>query len=272
MLLGNYSVLNKNPGRALGGSTVSDTRPQWSKSGPARGRFLGVEELAFGEKYGTPNGYLHPYSWVMPIKPGGLGSNTFIVGDGALAANLAGGKNAEAALAGTGSITDAALALVVSAAATLAGTGAITDAQIVAVLNAEAALSGSGTAAGTLRAVGELLGALSGVGAVTLVPYATGELSADLTPAAAALTADQVADAVWSTVVGQYTTEGTFGYATAFLYHLAHNRIVTNPADGTFTVYDDDGTTVLYVADIFGDAAGTTPYDGSGVERRDAFG
>ena len=31
-LLGNYSVLNKNPGRALGGSTVSDTRAQQGRA------------------------------------------------------------------------------------------------------------------------------------------------------------------------------------------------------------------------------------------------
>lgn len=38
------------------------------------------------------------------------------------------------------------------------------------------------------------------------------------------------------------------------------------------TVYDVDGTTVLYVADLFQDAAGATPYAGAGAERRERFG
>ena len=50
---------------------------------------------------------------------------------------------------------------------------------------------------------------------------------------------------------------------------IAANRVVTDPAAGTYTVYDDDSTTVLASGDLWQDAAGTTPYAGSGAERRD---
>ena len=47
------------------------------------------------------------------------------------------------------------------------------------------------------------------------------------------------------------------------------NKMITNPATGKITVYADDSTTPLLTADIFKDAAGTTPYNGTGAERRE---
>ena len=50
---------------------------------------------------------------------------------------------------------------------------------------------------------------------------------------------------------------------------VLRNRTVTNPATGKMTVYDDDGTTVLFECDLFQDVAGATPYQGKGAERRE---
>ncbi len=51
---------------------------------------------------------------------------------------------------------------------------------------------------------------------------------------------------------------------------LLANKQVTDPATSKMVVYDDDNTTVLVQADVFNDAAGTKPYDGTaGIERRD---
>jgi hypothetical protein len=269
MLIGNYSVLNKNPGRAFGGSTVSETRAQWSKSGPARNRFYGVEDLANHEKYGTPNGYLPPYSWVIPQVSGGMASNTLLLGLGAFSSSIAGGKNATADLAGIGELT-APLQLVVSAVAALTGSGLIDSASAVAYLNATADLSGSGSASATLGALGHILSTIPGVGSMSVALRADGELNADLTPFTD-LSPQSLAAAVWNASAAEYTDEGTFGYATAFLYYLAHHKIITDPSAGTYTVYDTDGTTVLYQADLYTDAAGTSPYSGTGAERREQF-
>ena len=57
--------------------------------------------------------------------------------------------------------------------------------------------------------------------------------------------------------------------ATLLATKLLRNKMVTNPADGTLTIYDDDSTTPLVSADIFEDAAGTQPYRGTGAERRE---
>lgn len=53
------------------------------------------------------------------------------------------------------------------------------------------------------------------------------------------------------------------------LTRIARNRMVTDPATGKITVYADDDTTPLLSADLWDDAAGTTPYTGAGAEARD---
>lgn len=55
----------------------------------------------------------------------------------------------------------------------------------------------------------------------------------------------------------------------SLLRKIHTNRFVTDPATGTLTVYEDDDSTVAVEADIYEDAAGTQPYRGSGLERRD---
>lgn len=50
---------------------------------------------------------------------------------------------------------------------------------------------------------------------------------------------------------------------------LLRNKQITDPATGKMLVYDDDGVTVLMQGNLFEDAAGTTPYAGSGAERRE---
>lgn len=55
----------------------------------------------------------------------------------------------------------------------------------------------------------------------------------------------------------------------ALLRKVHTNRFVTDPATGKLRVYDDDDVTVALEADIYQDAQGVTPYQGSGLERRD---
>lgn len=49
------------------------------------------------------------------------------------------------------------------------------------------------------------------------------------------------------------------------------NRQELNPTTGTFTLYDNDGTTVLYTTSAWADAAGTVPYSGGALRRIDAL-
>ncbi len=52
---------------------------------------------------------------------------------------------------------------------------------------------------------------------------------------------------------------------------ILRNRQELNPATGTFTLYDDDATTVLYTTSAWADAAGTVPYSGGALRRIDAL-
>ncbi len=76
-----------------------------------------------------------------------------------------------------------------------------------------------------------------------------------------------IAQEVWTTskLTG---TDGTMGFAMRIMEAVLRNRVVTNPALGTYTVYDDSDNVLMYGL-LWEDADGTTPYAGSGAERRD---
>ncbi len=251
MILGNHSVLLKTPGRSLSGVAHATYRSGWGQPGANQNQFM-----AFSKLSSTPSGYRPPYSWGLAIKDGQLSSFTIIGGVGTTSAAIAGGRNGAAALAGSGDLTGTG-ALVVSAIAALSGSGAISNADARAYLNAAAALAGSGDLTASAKALAAAIAALDGTGSVTSTARAGGSMGASITVAAAELSADSIASAVWDTPQG------------AFLYAVAHNRVVTDPAAGTYTVYAADDTTVAYVADLWQDAAGTTPYSGAGADRRD---
>lgn len=50
---------------------------------------------------------------------------------------------------------------------------------------------------------------------------------------------------------------------------ILKNKLITDKVTGILTVYDDDDSTPLVSGPIWKNAAGTIPYDGTGVERRD---
>lgn len=263
-LLGNYSVLNKTPGRSLSGSTVSDTRAERGKAGAQRGRFTGWG--AWSTASANPTGYLPPYAHILPIDPGGISSNTPIAGVGALTGNLAGGRNGAATITGVGALT-ATGQLVVSGTAAIAGVAAVT-ANVVAALSATATLAGTSTAAATAIADGFMTANPAGVGALNATRYGTGTLEAAILPFTE-LSPQALAAAVWSSDTATSATAGTMGEALTFAQIALRNKMVTDPTAGTVTIYDTDGTTVLYVADLWQDAAGTIAYAGAGAERRE---
>lgn len=219
------------------------------------GRMLGLHSHT-DELDARPVGYSHPNAYVLARKAGGMGATYSVAGSAALALNLAGGRNAEADLSGSGAISDAPLQLVVSAVATLAGSGTITDASALAYLNAAATLAGSGALSAAVDALGHLAAAVDASAALSATPRALGNIAAEITPFTE-LSPQSLADAVWASEQGR------------FLYALGRNKVVTDPIAGTYTVYDADDTTILYTADLWQNAAGTVPYAGSGAERRD---
>lgn len=90
---------------------------------------------------------------------------------------------------------------------------------------------------------------------------------------AVALTLDTylvVADLLHAHAIDNVLVSTPGGTLDLILKILA-NRQELNPATGTFTLYDNDGTTVLYTTNAWADAAGTVPYSGGALRRIDAL-
>lgn len=238
-----------------GAGLFVETAFQWTLV-PGRQKNRLVGEGNTDRKAAVPVGYLAPHAWLLPLNPGGLSASSN-GGAGTLTAAGAMGVNGEAALSGSGDLTGTGQ-LVVSAVATLTGSGAISSAAAVAYLNAAATLAGSGDLTAAADALGWAIVTLVGTSDVSDTLTATGELAGSITPFTD-LSPQSLASAVWSSPEG------------AFLYAVAHHRVTTDPAAGTYTVYDVDDVTPLYTADLWENAAGSVPYAGSGAERRDRF-
>lgn len=224
----------------------------WRDSAREKNRFTGG---AVDTKAAVPFGYLPPDVYLLPLVAGGMSSSQ-LLGLGTMAAAAAGGRNGTATLTGTSDLS-ATGQLIVSAVATLTGSGVVTNADCKAYLNAAATLAGSGDLSGAAIALGWAAAALAGTSGANVTLRADGELGAAITVAGEGLTAASVATAVWDSPQGR------------FLYAVGHNRVVTDPAAGTYTVYDTDDTTILYTADLWEDADGTVAYTGTGAQRRD---
>lgn len=210
-LIGNYSVLSKNPGRDIGGGSIGlgMDRCGFNKSSQARGAFTNG---AWDQLSGIPDGYRPPYCWVLPLKAGALSARNNIVGDGDAVASIAGGKNAEASIAGLGDLSGVGQ-LIISMAAAIGGSGTISGADLKAFLQLASSLSGSGGATAQLTAIGHLSSVLDGEGTVAAssVITALGTLAAQITVTGATLTTANVADAIWNALAASYNTAGTMG-------------------------------------------------------------
>jgi hypothetical protein len=188
-LIGNYSVLNKGPGRWLGGNSTAHasgvgqahpyTRANWGKIGALRNFVYQDRSANALEYFSIPSGYLGR-GWVMPIERGGISSHKWAIGAGTLAGAMASGKNAVSAVNGTATIT-ATGQLVVSGSATINGAATVSGNSFAALLGT-AALSASGSVTATIKALGFVGVSISGAGTCSATRYATGKLTADITP------------------------------------------------------------------------------------------
>lgn len=201
-LIGNYSVLSKDPGRSIGGGSIGlgNDRSAFNKPSMARGAFCSEY---WDPLSGIPDGYRDPYWWVMPITAGALAARKNISGDGDFSGSIAGGLNAQTTIAGVGTLSGTAQ-LIISLTAAIGGSGTISGAALQAFLQLAAALSGSGGATAQLTAIGHLASALAGTGTVATssVITALGTLAAEINVTGDVLTTANVADAILDAVNG----------------------------------------------------------------------
>lgn len=246
-LISRYNVLSCSLGRRMGGTTQSGDRANFGKNGTARNRFQ-----AFARFNATPSGYVAPYSWVPAQTDGGMASFTRITADGELAGSLSGGKNAEASLTATMTLTPPAMGLIVALAASITATGTLAPPTLSGVLFAAAALSASGTLnAPTMGAIVSAVAALSASGTLAAEPHAIGHLEADISNVADAdvPTADQNAQAVMS-----YVLENGLDVAAVLriLLSMPAGAGTVPPGDGDYEFLAQDGSTVRVAGSVTG--------------------
>lgn len=220
----------------------------------------------------------------------GAGFNQIVGSGGVTSGNLAGGYNMTAPLTGAGDITNALAALVTSMVAALTGGGTL-SADIVGIINAVADLVGSGTvSSASLQALGNLVAALTGSGGASADVSASADMAASIVVTGDVLSTANVASAVWDALASAHNLPATLGQllnaagaggdpwvttlpgtytqtqAGGILYvmqQILKNKQKTDPNTGIMTVYADDDTTVLFTANVYNDAGGSTPYDGT---------
>ena len=111
----------------------------------------------------------------------------------------------------------------------------------------------------------------------------TGNLNATILPVAGTFVERQTSAAYVTTAVGgsgpsaasiaaAVRAELTADLTRLMLVEkILRNKQITDDATGIVTVYDDDGSTVLFTASLFEDAIGVQRYRGKGGQRRERF-
>ena len=213
MLLGNYSVLHKSPGRFFAGSTTS-VEPQassnWNKSGAARNSLYVSQRTAALVLYAIPSGNYAGKTWMLPQKSGEMQSRFDAVARMSGTAAGARGVNLTASSSVVFSVANADLQLVVSAS----GSATVTFSASSALAGALQATGGTSfsftlpatTLGAIINAQASASFALSGAG----TPRAVGSLAGDITPFTE-LSPQNLAAAVWSAIAASNNTAGTMG-------------------------------------------------------------
>lgn len=207
-LLGNYSVILKNPVTFIGGTQVSNCRSAFNMEGQMLQMYYGESEgggLPFTSSLDT--GTEPPYSWHLAEKGGELSSTTMINGTSELTSGASQGINVVSTIAGTGTIDTAGLSLVTSMIATLEGTGALTG-SMVGTIQMASTLAGSGDISGALSMLSGLVATLAGTGAIDSDLKGKLLMEATIYVNEGAATVDQIVEEVVQAIVDMGATGG----------------------------------------------------------------
>lgn len=208
-LLGNYSIILKNPATFIGGTQVSNCRSAFGGSGQNLQMYYGQSEgggLPLTSSMST--GTEPPYSYHLAEKGGELSSTTLINGTSDLdITSLSLGKALEAAMAGVGTVDTAGLSLVTSMIAALAGTGSLTG-SMVGTIQMAADLAGSGDLTASLGLLSNLFANLSGSGGLTADLKGKLSMAATIYVNEGAATVEQIVNEVVQAIVDMGATGG----------------------------------------------------------------
>lgn len=213
MLIGNYSVFNKTPGRWLAGNSTAGqayakSLSNFNASGPFRNFALqdGATSVLF--LIARPTGYAN--GWMLPIKGGAISSHFQASGSTLLEITMAAGRNIAGSVYGA-TLAEALGQLVVSAVGTAAGATTM-EGSIRAALAAIGTASGSTAGSGVIGALAWANGESAGSTVATLTSYAVGRLYGSITPFTE-LSPENLAAAVWDSLLSNHQQSGSMGEA-----------------------------------------------------------
>lgn len=211
MLIGNYSVILKNPATFIGGTQVSNCRSAFG----AEGQML---QMYYGESEGgglpltasLDTGTEPPYSWHLAEKGGELSSTTMMNGVATTAGSVAKGINVLADLTGEGTITSAGLSLVTSMIALIESSGTLTSAM-VGTIQMASSLAGAGDITGALGMLSGMIATIPSSGALTSDLKGKLSMAADIFVNQSTATVNELVNAVWGANASGYNETGTMG-------------------------------------------------------------
>lgn len=182
-LIGNHSVLQKSLARFSNGTATAGAYAAQCRNNFTSPSLFSSRKISMPLTAAYPDGYDIGNAIYLPVKSGGIASQTRISGAGALTAAAISARLSEAALSGSGAVSQADLAVITQGEAALSGSGAVT-ATALAVSGATTTLTGSGAVTASLSAVIPAEAALSGSGTVASSTNLTGvgRLEAEILP------------------------------------------------------------------------------------------
>ena len=205
-LIGNYSVLHKTPGRFTSGASIAQCRSNFGSSGSLRNSYS-----HFGLLASYPSGYAAPYSWSMARAIGAMSSFTSSNLTLIPIANMAAGRNLEASVNISITVTNAQLDQIVSfIASSLMTISGSAELNAAVQMQASAILAITGTAS-----VGAIIDSLASSN-MSITPSAILTALAHMNAEAGGptpLSPEGLASAVWDTVLSDHQALGSTGKA-----------------------------------------------------------
>jgi hypothetical protein len=210
-LLGNYSVILKNPTTFIGGTTVSNCRNAFNETGQLRQRFYPETVDGLPTSATLPTGTESPYAFLLAINNERveLTSTTRTVGLSNISANLTNGIGMVGNISGTGALT-ISMAILYSLVGTSAGIATLTG-NISNALSLSGSATGEGNLSGSLKLLQSLLGDILGTGSLSGDMKQNISLSGNIFVNSGTATVNELVAGVWGAVASQYNESGTMG-------------------------------------------------------------
>lgn len=207
-LLGNYSVILKNPATFIGGTQVSNCRSAFNQMGQNRQRYYPETTGGLPTTTALAEGYLAPNAWMLPYDLGSMTTSN-LNGDADLTTTGVAGLGGVVTMEGSG-VLEATGGLLAGLEVTMAGVGDLTLLG-GGLLEAIVAMAGTGTLAGIISAQAGMNVTMAGIGTLTASPSGTGEMVVEIFVNQSEATVQQIVDAVWNALAAEYDLSGTMG-------------------------------------------------------------